>query len=225
MKKLFLFFILFLALFLFSSCGLPNVYVPSSSDINITVNGSSNKVSVDISDTTFNELHNSTATLYLFYTVSSESQSSNFNSLISSFNSSYCSNTNGMIISQSQPTDSFFTYKSSNEEYRIYQPIGVSFELDSKSNDFTFTYNSSNNTFELRDEDDNLVKSFYRYNGNNFSSSINDYNDERTGTEETSYKITFYFLVSCNFSLYTNTFNTELSSSDSLEFEFSSFLS
>lgn len=219
MKKLFLFFILFLALFLFSSCGLPNVYVPSSSDINITVNGSSNKVSVDISDTTFNELHNSTATLYLFYTVSSESQSSNFNSLISSFNSSYCSNTNGMIISQNQPTKSFFKFERNNEEYKIYQPTGVSLDLNEKSNSFTFTYNSSNNTFELRDEDDNLVKSFYRYNGNNFSSSINDYNDERTGTEDTSYYITFYFLVSCNFNLYTNTYNTELSSSDSLKFD------
>lgn len=224
MKKILLFFIVFLTLFFFSSCGLPNVYVPSSSDINIIVSESTNKVSVDISDTTFNELNNSTATLYLFYTVSSASQDSNYNSLIRSFNSSYCSNTNGMIISQSQPTDSFFSYEQSKEEYRIYQPTGVSIDLEKKSNDFTLTYNESNNTFELKDEDGNLLKSFYRYNGNNFSLNVSDY-DERTGTENTSYKVTFYFLVSCNFNSYTNTFNTELSSSDSLEFEFSSFFS
>lgn len=221
MKKIIIFFIVCLTLFLFPSCGIPNVYVPSSSDINITTNESTHNVSINISDTTFNELNNSIATLYLFYTVSSESQSSNYSSLIRSFNSSYCSNTNGMIISQSQPTNSFFTYKSSNEEYRIYQPTGVSFELDSKSNDFTFTYNSSNNTFELKDEDGNLLKSFSRYNTNAFSSSVNDY-EERTGTEDTSYHITFYFLVSCNFSLYTNTYNTELSSNDSLKFELTS---
>ena len=221
MKKIILFFIVCLTLFLFPSCGIPNVYVPSSSDINISVNESTNKIYVDISDTTFNELNNSSATLYLFYTVSSESQSSNYSSLISSFNSSYCSNTNGMIISQSQPTNSFFTYKSSNEEYRIYQPTGVSFELDSKSNEFSFTYNSSNNTFELKDEEGNLLKSFYRYNTKGFTSSINEY-EERTGTEDNSYYITFYFLVSCNFSLYTNTYNTELSSNDSLKYELTS---
>ena len=221
MKKIIIFFIVCLTLFLFPSCGIPNVYVPSSSDIYISVNESTNKIYVDISDTTFNELNNSSATLYLFYTVSSESQSSNFGSLIRSFNSSYCSNTNGMIISQSQPTDSFFTYKSSNEEYKIYQPTGVSFELDSKSNEFSFTYNSSNNTFELKDEEGNLLKSFYRYNTKGFTSSINDY-EERTGTEDTSYYITFYFLVSCNFSLYTNTYNTELSSNYSLKYELTS---
>ncbi len=219
MKKIILFFIVCLTLFLFPSCGIPNVYVPSSSDINISVNESTNKIYVDISDTTFNELNNSSATLYLFYTVSSESQSSNFGSLIRSFNSSYCSNTNGMIISQSQPT--FFTYKSSNEEYKIYQPTGVSFELDSKSNEFSFTYNSSNNTFELKDEEGNLLKSFYRYNTKGFTSSVNEY-EERTGTEDTSYYITFYFLVSCNFSLYTNTYNTELSSNYSLKYELTS---
>ncbi len=219
MKKIILFFIVCLTLFLFPSCGIPNVYVPSSSDIYISVNESTNKIYVDISDTTFNELNNSSATLYLFYTVSSESQSSNYSSLISSFNSSYCSNTNGMIISQGQPT--FFTYKSSNDEYKIYQPTGVSFELDSKSNEFYFTYNSSNNIFELKDEEGNLLKSFYRYNTKDFTSSINDY-EERTGTEDTSYYITFYFLVSCNFSLYTNTYNTELSSNYSLKYELTS---
>lgn len=222
------YFIFFTALLLFTTtCGIPNVYVPSygtssSSDIQITRDSDSGKFSITLSQTIINELSDNKPTLYFFYTISSSSQSSAVSSLLSTFNNNYAVETSGSIISSSNPIS---TYESgsgdSKKEYNLYQLTNssgnrFSYDMgnDDSSSSFTLTLDSSSNTLTLTNVTNSSVisQNLVRYGNIAFTRSagsqdITDYSPSET------YYVEVYLVISCQFDNYSNTYNTKLEKS------------
>ncbi len=220
MKRTGVCFILFAALFLLTTCGIPIIYVPSSSDVKITtVDEENGTFTVNISDITKNELTSTSPLLYFFYTISDQSsdQDSGFSSAISKYNSDYASETDGQPIPSEFTSDQpIVKYTSSSGNvYGLYQFSKlVSYDISGSSErTLQFELDKSTNLINLLDENGNTIQSgITRFNGKSFSvDDIKSSHDEiAVSNPSGTYYVKVYSVVSCQFSYYTNTYNTKL---------------
>lgn len=220
MKRTGVCFILIAALFLLTTCGIPIIYVPSTSDVKITPDNKTNGLfTIYISDTTFNELTSSSPTLYFFYTIAdaSSEQDSGFSSLMTKFNSDYASETDGKNIpSVFQSDQPIIEYTSSSGNvYGLYQFNNcVIYDISAQS-DLTLqlVLDESTNLLTLQDENGNVLQSgITRFNEKSFSSAdIKSYTNEiAVSNPSGTYYVNVYAVISCQFTSYTNIFNTKL---------------
>lgn len=121
----------FITIFILLSCGIPNIYVPNSSDCSSSKttsfdsNGkivlSSNLADSDLNKSGFPKL----ALFYQIIPVGPDSAESGFNSVVSDFNSLYCDSKNGQRISSSENNQAYHTktykYNSELTEFGLYQ--------------------------------------------------------------------------------------------------------
>ena len=231
MKRRIIHFILIAALVLFTvSCGIPNIYVPSSSDVSISTSSSANGTfTVKLSQTLINELRDGSPTLYFFYTISESSQSSCFSNAISNLNSTYCSETSGQIIDgTSGKAIATYTTGSGDEQktYGVYQLSLASFDLKEvkETSVYTLKVNTYDNDYTLMlcDEDGNVISRLIkRYNSEVFrKSQVNEGEEATDYSVSNVYTVKVYALISCQFDSYNNVFNTKISSSSPiLEFQ------
>ncbi len=232
--KVFYFILLSALILLTTTCGIPNVYVPtygksSSNDIQITRNSDTGEFSISLSDTIKNELSSNKPTLYFFYTISS-SQDSAMTSLINSFNTEYCAETSGTPIGstnysyESGSGDSRKTYYLNQLSYSSGNNT-FSYDLGHDEGTYTFslTLDSSNNTLTLKDvlNDKVLNQNIKRNGGTAFSKTAGT--DDITDYSVTdSYTVNIYLVISCQFDDYSNTYNTKIEKSyPILEFQLS----
>lgn len=216
-RKVFYILLTAALVFFLVSCGIPSIYVPSSSDITITAEDDG-KFTIKISDTTRTELSSSSPSLYFFYTISSSEQNSSYSSLLSSFNSKYAEETNGRNIS-STFTDNqpFLGYTSGDNTYGLYQFSNlVMIDISGISEDtFVLKLDESgylNLSYYTNDGDIAIKEKITRFNYKTFDiSSSHDEVVEYTAAG--IYDLKVYALVSCQFNDYSNTYNTKLSSS------------
>ena len=216
MKRNLVYFIVITTLILLFSCGIPNVYVPESSDITITRDSTSGTFTVTLSDTIKNELRDSSPTLYFLYTISSSDQSSTYSSAISSFNTSFASETSGSIITSSNP---IYTYTSSDKSYSLYQltrdnnAFNYQMGNDDSSLTLTLTRDTSENTLALNDSNGSTIYSeIKRFDDKIFTKDAGT--GEIVDYEESGiYTVNVYLVISCSFTSYTNTYNKQISSS------------
>ena len=216
MKSNLVYFIVITALILLFSCGIPNVYVPESSDITITRDSTSGTFTVTLSDTIKNELRDSSPTLYFLYTISSSDQSSTYSSAISSFDTSFASETSGSIITSSNP---IYTYTSSDKSYSLYQltrdnnAFNCQMGNDDSSLTLTLTRDTSENTLTLNDSSGSTIYSeIKRFDDKIFTKDAGT--GEIVDYEESGiYTVNVYLVISCSFTSYTNTYNKQISSS------------
>ena len=221
MKRRIIHFILIAALVLFTvSCGIPNIYVPSSSDVSISTSSSANGTfTVKLSQTLINELRDGSPTLYFFYTISESSQSSDFSSAISALNTNYCSETSGQIIDgKSGMPIATYTKGSGDSEktYGVYQLSLESFTLKEvkETSEYTLKLNSDSTLMLLDEEGYALSTSIKRYNSEVFKRTYLNEGEEVTDySVGTYYTVKVYALLSCQFDSYNNVFNTKISSS------------
>lgn len=235
MKRKVFYFILLSALILLSTtCGIPNIYVPtygtsSSSDIQITRNSDTGEFSISLSDTIRNELSSNKPTLYFFYTISTSSQSSEMSSLINAFNNEYCAETSGTQINSTYYSYEYGSGDSKNTYYldQLTYSSGDAFSYDMGNDDKTYTFSltldSSNNTLTLKDvlNDKVLNQNIKRKGGTSFSKAAGT--DDITDYSVTnSYNVNIYLVISCQFDDYSNTYNTKIEKSyPILEFQLS----
>ena len=218
MKRNIIYFLLLTALILFNiSCGIPSIYVPNSTDVVIDpIDPDSGKFTITISSTTISELSSSSPDLYFFYTISELSQDSKYSSLLSSFNSKYAEETNGTNISSSSGDQPFLTYTSDDENYGLYQFSNcVSVDISNISEEtFTIT-KDTNGCLTLSDEDSEIKTNITRYNGESFSSDVisSSHNEIVDYNNTSTYYVRVYATISCQFTSYSNTYNTKLYSS------------
>lgn len=216
MKRSLVYFIVITTLILLFSCGIPNVYVPESSDITITRDSTSGTFTVTLSDTIRNELRDSSPTLYFLYTISSSDQSSTYSSVLSGFNTSFASETSGSIITSSNP---IYTYTSSDKSYSLYQltrdndAFNYQMGNDDSSLTLTLARNTSENTLALNDSTGSTIYSeIKRFDDKIFTKDAGT--GEIVDYEESGiYTVNVYLVVSCSFTSYTNTYNKQISSS------------
>ena len=215
-KRNLVYFIVITTLILLFSCGIPNVYVPESSDITIERDSTSGTFTITLSDTIKNELRDSSPTLYFLYTISSSDQSSTYSSAISDFNTSFASETSGSIITSSNP---IYTYTSSDKSYSLYQltrdnnAFNYQMGNDDSSLTLTLTRDTSENTLTLNDSSGNaLYSEIKRFDDKIFTKDAGT--GEIVDYEESGiYTVNVYLVVSCSFTSYTNTYNKQISSS------------
>ena len=216
MKRNLVYFIVITTLILLFSCGIPNVYVPESSDITIERDSTYGTFTITLSDTIKNELRDSSPTLYFLYTISSSDQSSTYSSAISDFNTSFASETSGSIITSSNP---IYTYTSSDKSYSLYQltrdnnAFNYQMGNDDSSLTLTLTRDTSENTLTLNDSSGNaLYSEIKRFDDKIFTKDAGT--GEIVDYEESGiYTVNVYLVVSCSFTSYTNTYNKQISSS------------
>ncbi len=216
MKRNLVYFIVITTLILLFSCGIPNVYVPESSDITITRDSTSGTFTVTLSDTIRNELRDSSPTLYFLYTISSSDQSSTYSSVLSGFNTSFASETSGSIITSNNP---IYTYTSGDKSYSLYQltrdrnTFNYQMGNDDSSLTLTLTRNTSENTLTLNDSAGSTIYSeIKRFDDKIFTKDAGT--EEIVDYEESGiYTVNVYLVVSCSFTSYTNTYNKQISSS------------
>ncbi len=221
MKKVIV-FIFFTALVFLSSCGIPSIYVPSSSDIAITPkDASKGEFTVSLSSTVLGEIADGFPYVYFFYTVSSASQSY-YSSAVNAFNTKYCTQTGGTMIPTTVSTESIASYTSGSGDekktYGIYQFQELTSYCISGSDSITLTlsHDQDNGTLTLSDEDGKaIVSNIKRYNDcyfttSDFQSNSSEIVDYAAG----SYTVKVYALVSCQFNDYSNIYNTELKYSE-----------
>ncbi len=230
MKRRIIHFIIITALVLFTvSCGIPNIYVPSSSDVSISTSSDKDgKFTVRLSQTLINELRDGSPTLYFFYTIGESSQSSKFSSAISALNTNYCSETGGQIIEdKTEQREAIATYSEgsgdSKKTYGVYQLSLVSLNVSPETvTEFKLSINTDDNTLVLYDKDGNdIVRSIKRYNSEDFKrSALNEGEEAVDYSVGNIYAVKVYALVSCQFNTYNNVYNTKISqSSPILEFQ------
>lgn len=216
MKKRRMFFIIITALILLFSCGIPEVYVPNSSDITITRDSSSGTFTVALSDTVKNELRDSSPTLYFFYTISSADQESTYKSLRNTFDTNFASETSGSIITSENP---ICDYTSGEKRYSLYQLTreGTTFNYlmgnDEASETLTLSFDTSENTLTLSDSSGTTLYSGIQRVGDKIftqSASTSDIVDYTAG----SYTVNIYLVVSCSFTSYNNIYNTKIYNTD-----------
>lgn len=215
-KRNLVYFIVITTLILLFSCGIPNVYVPESSDITIERDSTSGTFTITLSDTIKNELRDSSPTLYFLYTISSSDQSSTYSSAISDFNTSFASETSGSIITSSNP---IYAYTSSDKSYSLYQltrdnnAFNYQMGNDDSSLTLTLTRDTSENTLTLNDSSGNaLYSEIKRFDDKIFTKDAGT--GEIVDYEESGiYTVNVYLVVSCSFTSYTNTYNKQISSS------------
>lgn len=206
-------FILITALILLSSCGIPSIYVPTSSDIGWNRNKEKGTFTITLSTAVLEEMSSSYPDIYFFYTVSSEeTQKSAFSTLISTFNKTYCEETSGSIDFSSFGSEAVSTYKSGDNTYGIYKlnnlkAVNISGE---SSVSFTLALDSSTGYLTLTDNNSGAVTTgIGRINNNkfdkSFSGDITDYSASGI------YTVKVYAVVSCQFDLYSNIYNTTIS--------------
>lgn len=216
-------FILMAALILLSSCGIPSIYVPTSSDVAINKTSNDGEFTVTLSSTVLEEMAEDYPLLYFFYTVSTTSQTS-YSTVITNFNNAYCSETGGSVIPQdlnNQPVASYKSSGDSSKEYGIFQPQGlVSYQIGGTGSiKLRLSNDKSSNTLQLLDEEGNVLGTGKRYNSHDFNTLGSD-SPEIVDYSGGTYNIKIYALVSCKFTAYSNTYNTKLSYSNPLyEFE------
>ena len=220
MKRRSVHFILITALVLFTvSCGIPNIYVPSSSDVSIVSNSKEDGwFTVNFSHTVLNELRDGSPTIYFFYTISEESQSSSFSEAIKKFNSTYCSETGGQIIDSEsgKPVAEYSTGSGESQKtYGLYQLSLESFDLEQVYSTELTLKKYADGTLMLCDENGYVLSSsIKRYNSKAFKRSLMSSDDEIVDYSVSNYyTVRVYALVSCQFNNYNNVFNTTLSSS------------
>ncbi len=205
-------FILFTALIIFVSCGIPSIYVPTSSDINWSRNRDTGTFTIKLSSAVLEEMSSSYPDIYFFYTISSENtQRSAFFELISSFNKTYCAETSGSIDFSSVDSEAVTTYKSGDSTYGIYKlnnlkAVNISGE---SSVSFTLALDSSTGYLTLTDNNSGtVITGIGRINNNKFDKSFSgDITDYSAGS---NYTVKVYAVVSCQFDLYSNIYNTTI---------------
>lgn len=216
MRKRKIFFIIITALILLFSCGIPNAYVPNSSDITITKDSSSGTFTVALSDTVRNELRDSSPTLYFFYTISSGDQDSAYKSLRNTFDTNFASETSGSIITSENP---ICDYTSGEKQYSLYQLTreGSTFNYlmgnEVSSETLTLSYDTSENTLTLSDSSGTTLYSGIQRVGDKIftqAASTSDIVDYTAG----SYTVNIYLVVSCSFTSYNNIYNTKIYNTD-----------
>ena len=225
MKRRIIHFILIAALVLFTvSCGIPNIYVPSSSDVSISTSSSANGTfTVKLSQTLINELRDGSPTLYFFYTISESSQSSDFQSAVYALNTNYCSETSGQIIdgTSGKPIATYTKGSGDSEKtYGVYQLSVDNLDISAET-ERVFTLKVDNDySLMLVREDGTVINQIKRYNSEVFRKSQLNEGEEATDYEVGNiYSVKIYALVSCQFNSYNNIFNTRISySSPILEF-------
>ena len=226
MKRRIVHFILIAALVLFTvSCGIPNIYVPSSSDISISTSSDKNGTfTVKLSQTLINELRDGSPTLYFFYTISESSQSNNYQNAISALNSNYCTETSGQIIdgTSGKPIATYTTVSGDTEKtYGVYQLSVDNLDISAET-ERVFTLKVDNDySLMLVREDGTVINQIKRYNSEVFKKSQLNEGEEATDYEVGNiYSVKVYALLSCQFNVYNNVFNTKISySSPILEFD------
>ena len=219
MKRRIVHFILIAALVLFTvSCGIPNIYVPSSSDISISTSSDKNGTfTVKLSQTLINELRDGSPTLYFFYTISESSQSNNYQNAISALNSNYCTETSGQIIdgTSGKPIATYTTVSGDTEKtYGVYQLSVDNLDISAET-ERVFTLKVDNDySLMLVREDGTVINQIKRYNSEVFKKSQLNEGEEATDYEVGNiYSVKVYALLSCQFNVYNNVFNTKISSS------------
>ena len=226
MKRRIIHFILIAALVLFTvSCGIPNIYVPSSSDISISTSSDKNGTfTVKLSQTLINELRDGSPTLYFFYTISESSQSNNYQNAISALNSNYCTETSGQIIdgTSGKPISTYTTVSGDTEKtYGVYQLSVDNLDISAET-ERVFTLKVDNDySLMLVREDGTVINQIKRYNSEVFKKSQLNEGEEAPDYEVGNiYSVKVYALLSCQFNVYNNVFNTKISySSPILEFD------
>lgn len=233
MKRLLLFFIVFLTLFLFSSCGIPTVYVPQSSDIKMVINGddltqdNEIKLNIELSNELFNELENSQYTLLFFYTVSNSSESSNYSKLIDAFNSEYALETEGTKLNNSSATNGkITTITQSNIEYSLFQcSISDTSLLDINQKEITLIITIDQDDIVIKNLDNpEEATKITRVNGSSFFDNSETYKStgeiaSDSNYDFSQYEVSIYPLISATFLNYSNTYNTKLNTNFTIKLE------
>ena len=219
MKRRIIHFILIAALVLFTvSCGIPNIYVPSSSDVSISTSSDKNGTfTVKLSQTLINELRDGSPTLYFFYTISESSQSNNYQNAISALNSNYCIETSGQIIdgTSGKPIATYTTGSGDSEKtYGVYQLSVDNLDISAETErNFTLKVDNDYSLMLVR-EDGTVINQIKRYNSKVFrKSQLNEGEEATDYSVNNVYTVKVYALVSCQFDAYNNVFNTKISSS------------
>ena len=210
-------FILLTALFFLVSCGIPSIYVPSSSDVVLSKTQNDGEFRVILSSAVLEEMAEDYPLIYFFYTVSTDSQST-YSTVISNFNKAYCTETDGSVIPQNlgdQPVASATNSSDTSKTYGIFQSEGlVSYAIEGTSSiKLSLKYDTSSNTLQLLDEDGNVLRTGKRYNSNDFNTLGSD-SPEIVDYSAGTYNVKIYALVSCKFTAYSNTYNTKLNYSN-----------
>lgn len=225
MKRIVFILSLFSLLFLFS-CGIPYIYQINSNDISIrtTTDRETNKTSVtvqindsELCSSSFNEDYS--PEIVLFYIVRDKNSSSQYSSLISSFNSQYCDDLSGASITGLNKFD--YTSSSTNETYSMYQFNGngiIGREYISSDNSFKFdlSFSSELNAIQLdliRDDGLQDVRYLYRHNGESFTNNSSDYDEYVPSDVSDDVTVYIYATISFHMREYTNIWNKKLSSS------------
>ncbi len=228
MKKRYVFIFVTTLVFMLISCGIPTIYVPSSGDITLKSDSESGNFTVSLSSTVTGEMASGYPYIYFVYTVSSESQSSAYSSSVSAFNTKYCTETGGAVISSENGRESVASYTSgsgdSAKTYGIFQFSNLtSYQIsDTDSITLNLIYSEEDGTLTLADKDGNVIQSGItrssekKFTKTDFETDHTEIVDYEAGT----YSVKVYALVSCVFNAYNNIYNTKLSySSPVLEFK------
>ena len=214
--------ILFTALIILVSCGIPLIYVPTSSDVNLSKTSNDGEFTVTLSSTVLEEMAEDYPLIYFFYTVSTGSQNT-YSTVMNNFNKAYCTETDGSVIPQNlgdQPVASEKNSSDPSRPYGLFQPYGiVTYPIEGTGSiKLKLHYESSSGTIQLLDEDGNVLRTGKRYNSSDFNTLGSD-SAEIADFSAGTYNVRIYALVSCKFTAYSNIYNTKLSSS-SLVYEF-----
>ena len=223
--------ILSLACLLFiSSCGVPNMFVPEDSSVSIRRLGNG-RATITINDSYLkSDQCNASYSpeVNFFYVVRGANYSSSYSSLLSKFNTEFCSAPYCNPISdKKEDGKSLVTYTSSEIDFGLYQFYGgdsllengymddgtFSMEFEYKEGEglFLSIYNKDF-TSKLREESE-LNRSFE---GKSFNSSSALYGNELINEANAPIEVYVYASVTFTFDEYTNIWNTKLISSDYL---------
>lgn len=228
MRRVLLSIAFILLLFLIPSCGIPDIFVPSSSSVSTRT--IQNSVNIKL-DNSISGLENNPE-LFLFYIVEcddSEIIDTNFKTLISDFSNEYCTETSGLPIGNTNYSKKY-NFSGQNDDqientYFFSQfSFLPSFTIDYsllRNDEWNFDFNFENGKLKLTFYDNergstirNVIKEtvLSRYNGKDFNEScIGDECPESLRSESgtKSLVIKIYAIASFDFISFTNHFNTK----------------
>lgn len=228
MRKCIIIFLTIITLFLFTTCGIPNMFVPDDSSVSITKITDTNRVKFKINSSYL--LDNANNRYYspevnLFYIIRGSNNTDIYSSLLSSFNNAYCNYPYCNPITGSKTDgEPLVTYNKNDVEYGLFQ----FYENDSLI-EKNYLYGDSFNMEFYFNEEEGLVLRIYdedytnlilpkrelrrSYDGKKFVnvSSLND-GEELRGEYIEPVEVVIYASITFSFTNYTNIWNSKLSS-------------
>ncbi len=224
--------ILFISTLVFSSCGIPSIYVPNSSDLKL------NKDYAEINTAVINSnlVRSGFPTLNIFYEIVPEGVSYPASTVLNNFSKDYCSETSGRFINKYSnhafynyqystkindesvtPTFGLYQFRDANTQDVINIPISGLDSLLNNKWDYSFNYNELDNTIKLEiNTAQGLIEyNLLRFNGASFSLFDTPYISNEVpiqyevSSDITDYNLRIYGLITLQFNEYNNIYNTK----------------